>query len=353
MILVWRNGVSRRLETSYKTQAALSERNETLSRFLRAVSDGQPTAIAALEKDMTVRFANKQMGQIVGIPAQELEDRRLDTAFDNKTATLLKAKTILAAQGENQSIPSLQSDVSSDRQYQTQLLQLSADATSSAEVLLVMQDITDLTAAKKRSESLFRRLIGTLTQIIDARDPWSKHHSARVADVAVAIGAELGWKNDNLETLEIAGQMVNLGKIFVPIDILTKQTPLTKEELDLVRGSMRKGTQLLSGIDLIGPVSATLEQMSERWDGSGTPGGLKGEAIEPGARILSVANAFVGIVSARAHRESLGFDKAIDILHQEAGKAYERRVVAALQNILENKQGRDLWADYIHMPVDT
>lgn len=351
MILVWRHGVSRRLESSYHTQAALSERNEALSRFLRAVSDGQPTAIAALEADMTVRFANKQMGDVVGIPAPELENRRLDTAFDNETASLLREKTGLAAKGEAQAIPSLKPNISNGRQFQTQLLHLSTGGESSAEVLLVMQEITDLVAANERSEALFRRLIGTLTQIIDARDPWSKHHSARVADVAVAIGREMGWKDDSLETLEIAGQLVNLGKIFVPIDILTKQSPLTEKELGLVRESMRKGTQLISGIDLIGPVSATLDQMSEHWDGSGTPEGRKGDEIEPGARILSVANAFVGIVSARAHRESLGFDKAIDILHEEAGKSYERKVVAALQNILENKQGREQWADYTQMPA--
>lgn len=350
MILVWRHGVSRKLEKSYQEKAALSDQNKALSDFLRTVSDGQPTGIAALDTDMTARFVNKTMGHIVGLPVAELENRRLDTVFDNETATLLREKVAQAAEGHAQTVTSLSPAAASNRIFHTDILPLQTSGNASAQVLLVMQEITDLVAANERSEELFHQLIATLTQIIDARDPWSKHHSARVADVAVAIAQEMGWPEDIVEAMEIAGRLVNLGKIFVPIDILTKQTPLTDDELLLVRDSMSKGAALLSGVAFNGPVADTLDQMREHWDGSGEPNGRAGEDIEPGARVMSVANAFVGIVSARAHRESLGFDKAVDILHEDAGKRYERRVVAALQNILENKNGRERWSDFIKMP---
>lgn len=350
MILVWRHGVSQRLAKSFEEQALLSGKNQALSVFLRAVSDGQPTAIAALDTDMNTRFANKQMGAVAGLPASELENRRLDTVFDNETAKLLRQKVENAAGGTPETLPSITTASAENRLFKTDILPLHSSGDTSAQVLLVMQEITDLVAANERSEALFRQLIGTLTQIIDARDPWSKHHSQRVADVAANIAHEMNWDSEGVEAMEIAGRLVNLGKIFVPIDILVKQSPLTEEELSMVRDSMRRGTALLSGIDFRGPVAATLEQMREHWDGSGEPDGRAGEDIEPGARILSVANAFVGIVSARAHRESLGFDKAIDILHTETGKRYERRVVAALQNILENKGGRERWSEFIKMP---
>ena len=350
MVLVWRHGISSRLAKSFEQQAALSGQNEALSVFLRAVSDSQPTAIAAMDTDMNVRFVNKQMGIISGIPSTELENRRLDTVFDHETAEILRQKVDRAANGTPEKIASVSTATAKDRLFKTDILPLHSSGDRSAQVLLVMQEITDLVAANERSEALFHQLIGTLTQIIDARDPWSKHHSERVADVAVAIAQEMGWNEDALEVMEIAGQLVNLGKIFVPIDILTKQTPLTEDELMLVHESMRKGTALLSGIAFNGPVAATLDQMREHWDGSGAPDGRQGEDIEPGARVISVANAFVGIVSARAHRESLGFDKAVDILQADTGKRYERRVVAALQNILENKDGRNRWSDFIKMP---
>lgn len=351
LILVWRMGVSRKLEQSYQQQSALSKENQALNIFLRSISDNQPSAIAALDADMTARLVNKQMGTFAGIDAPELENRRLDTIFESDTASLLRAKVESAASGTRHTIPQLKPFTDSDRLFKTDVLPLEGAGDTSANVLLVMQDITDLVAANDRSENLFRQLIGTLTQIIDARDPWSKYHSARVADVAAAMATEMGWDTEQQEAMHTAGQLVNLGKIFVPIDILTKQSPLSESELALVRDSISKGAKLIADVGLGGAVADALDQMREHWDGSGEPEHRAGDAIEPGARVLSVANAFVGIVSARAHRESLGFDKAIDILHADAGKRYERRAVAALQNILENKQGRERWSGYVKVPT--
>ena len=350
LILAWRHGVSRKLEKSYEQQSALSSQNQALSVFLRSVSDGQPAAVAALDADMTARFVNKKMAAIAGISSLELENRRLDTVFDSETASLLREKVEKAAAGTPQSIASLQPSEQSDRLFKTDVLPLESAGETSASVLLVMQDITDLVAANQRSENLFRQLISTLTQIIDARDPWSKHHSTRVADVAAAMAKEMGWGLEQQDAMQTAGQLVNLGKIFVPIDILTKQSPLSEDELALVRDSISKGARLIADVGLKESVAETLEQMREHWDGSGEPTGRAGDAIEPGARLLAVANAFVGIVSARAHRKSLGFDKAVDILQGDAGKRFERRAVAALQNILENKDGRQRWADYTKVP---
>jgi len=352
LILAWRHGVSRKLELSYKEQAALSQQKESLYRFVQSVCDGQRNAIAALDADMTVRFTNQKLASITDIGCAELMNRRLDTAFSGDLAEQMRANVAAAAKGEARLDRITFGDAEQEAIYQMETLPLNAGGNNSAETLLVMQDISDLAAAQDRSETLFRQLVGTLTEIIDARDPWSKHHSARVADVAAAIAAELGMDDDIIESVTIAGQLVNLGKIFVPIEILTKETPLTDDEFKLVRDSMHKGAALVSGLDFKGPVAATLGQMHENWDGSGNPEGLSGEAIEAGARVLAIANAFVGMVSARAHRGGLGFDKAADFLQADAGAKYERRSVAALQSVLENKNGRERWRHYMDKPVE-
>jgi len=352
LILAWRHGVSRRLALSYKEQAALSEQKESLYRFVQSVCDGQHSAIAALDSDMTVRFTNQEMARITGIRCADLMNRKLDNAFSSELAGQIRTN-VQGATGGSASLDLVKHSAGGmEATYQMEVLPLKAGGNQQASALLVMQDISDLVDARERSETLFKQLVSTLTQIIDARDPWSKHHSARVADVAGAIAEEIGLDSDACESITIAGQLVNLGKIFVPIDILTKQTPLTDAEFTLVRDSMKKGAALVAGLDFKGPVAATLGQMQENWDGSGTPDGLKGEAIEQGARILSVANAFVGMVSARAHREGFGFDKATDILQESAGKKYERRILAALQSVLENKGGRGRWQHYMEKPEE-
>jgi len=347
LILAWRHGVSKRLATSYQEQEKLLARNQDLSAFLQSVSDGQPAAIAAVDSDMTVRFTNKQMEEVTGIARTDLNERRLDTAFTGSIAQDLREKVKTASNGTASKMKLELGTAEALRTYQTNVLPLEAGGDTSASVLVIIRDISDLVAAQTQSENLYEQLIGTLTEIIDARDPWSKNHSRRVADVAEAIAEEIGFAEDSLDAIRISGQLVNIGKIFVPTSILTKQTPLTDEELTLVRESMQKGASLISGLDFKGPVARILAQMRENWDGSGEPEGIAGNDIDPGARILSVANAFVGMVSARAHRDGLGFDKAADILQTDAGKRYERRAVAALQNILENKDGRKRWQDFM------
>jgi PAS domain S-box-containing protein len=352
LVLAWRHGVSRRLAISYNEKAALSKEMESLYRFVQSVCDGQRNAIAAVDEDMTVRFTNTEMATVTGISCVDLMNRRLDTAFSSDLAELLRANVERAASGDTSMDIVRHGETGEEVTFQLEVLPLNAGGNNTAKALLVMQDITDLVTTRERSETLFKQLVSTLTQIIDARDPWSKHHSARVADVAAAVASEVGMDEDGCESITIAGQLVNLGKIFVPIEILTKQTPLTPDEFSLVRDSMKKGAELVSGLDFKGPVAATLGQMHEHWDGSGEPQGLSGEDIETGARILSVANAFVGMVSARAHREGLGFDKAADILQEDAGTKYERRIIAALQSVVENKGGRERWQHYMEKPSE-
>jgi HD-GYP domain-containing protein (c-di-GMP phosphodiesterase class II) len=95
----------------------------------------------------------------------------------------------------------------------------------------------------------------------------------------------------------------------------------------------------------------TLRQAQERWDGSGQPRGLKGDAILVTARIIGVANALVGMISDRAFRQGMSVDAAIEILFKESGKAYDRRVVAALVNYLDNRDGRTQLSETLPPPV--
>jgi HD-GYP domain-containing protein (c-di-GMP phosphodiesterase class II) len=99
-------------------------------------------------------------------------------------------------------------------------------------------------------------------------------------------------------------------------------------------------------------VVETLRQLQENWDGSGMPKGLSGEAILPMARIVAVANAFVGMVSARAYRPGLPLDVAAQKLMEQTGGKFDRRPIAALINILDNRDGRARWAVFGEAPAE-
>ena len=103
---------------------------------------------------------------------------------------------------------------------------------------------------------------------------------------------------------------------------------------------------MVEGIEFDGPVSDTLRQIQAHWDGSGEPNGLSGEDILLPARIVAVANAFVGMTSARAYRNGLDMSHAIMTLMEKTDQVYDRRPVVALMNYLENKGGFELWQHF-------
>ena len=191
-----------------------------------------------------------------------------------------------------------------------------------------------------------RQLVSTLVSVVDRRDPFSANHSVRVGVVSRAIAGEMNLEPELGEAAEIAGNLMNLGKISVPEEVLTKADALSEAEIHLIRDSILTSADLISDIEFDGPIADTIRQLQENFDGSGMPGGLAGDEILLTARVVSVANAFVAMVSARAYRPGMAFDRAMGILVEESGKAFDRRAVSALVNYLENRGGRDEWESF-------
>jgi PAS domain S-box-containing protein len=210
-------------------------------------------------------------------------------------------------------------------------------------VMLREEDVTTLIVERERRESMLRQVIRALVAVVDRRDPYASGHSSRVGQLARAIAEEMMLDEELIETAEIAGSLMNFGKVLVPRDILTKTKPLTPEELQRVRHSILTSADILSIIDFVGPVVPTLRQALERFDGSGAPEGLKGEDILITARIVMAANSYVALVSPRAHRPSMELHPALDQMTKDSGKIYDPRVVQALGNYIENHSAKLDW----------
>lgn len=346
IVAVWRHGTSLRAAAAAERLQQLAEKFGGLSRFMKLLADKQPTAISAIDASGRYTFANQQASHFAGISADDMIGKDLPSVLGPARAQALQALNNAAA---DRLVPVKGQHVLGDgdgmRTYRSDHIPLPADSVyaKGGGVLMVVEDITDLMNERAKREQALKQLVNTLVAMVDQRDPYSSHHSARVADVARVIAEDMNLDPVSVETAEIAASLMNLGKITIPRAILTKTDPLSASERRLIRGSILASASLLDGVPFAGPVVETLRQMQENWDGSGMPHGLSGDNILLTARIVAVANAFIGMISHRAYRAGMEFDVAIEQLLQEAGRRFDRRPIIALANFIENKGGRDRW----------
>ena len=186
-------------------------------------------------------------------------------------------------------------------------------------------------------EQLLMQTVGLATSISEMRDPYTAGHERRVAQIAEAIGRELGLDADRLEGLRIGGYLHDVGKIRVPTEILSKPGRLNDNEYRLIQQHARDGFELLKDVAFPWPVAQMALQHHERWDGSGYPQGLKGEAILPEARILAVADVIESMASHRPYRPAIGLEAALAEIEAGSGSRYDPAVVTACLRLFHEK----------------
>jgi len=335
----------------------MAERFENMTKFMRLVTNSQPTNIVAVDGDTHYTFANEPAAREAGIPAADMTGKTMAQVIGPVKAQAFAEinKDVLKNFEREQHLHFFEVEGENEDEGDVQVIKsdhipLRADRDYPPGVLMILEDITELTRERRRSERMLKELINTLVSVVDRRDPFSAHHSARVAEVVRCIAKEMGADDLEIKTVEIAGSLMNLGKIFIPAEILTKATELTPDERNMVANSYMVTVDLLEGVTFEGPVVETIRQMGERWDGSG-PLGLREEEILRTARMLAVANAFVGMVSARAFRAAMTFEKTSRILMEETGTKFDRKPVTALINFLENRGGTERWARFRDKPI--
>ncbi len=347
ILAVWWQGSSRRAREAADKFEALATRFENQSRFLQLVTDSQPNSIFIIEESGKLRFANRTAAERAGAPAADLIGKNLGAVFgpDEAKRYLRYSRRAVETNAPVAAVDRVEIG-DETRVLQAEHIPLAKTETEPAGILVVERDITAAVTERERRERTLHQLVKTLVAVVDRRDPFAAHHSVRVAMVARAIAEEMGLDPITIETAEIVGNLMNLGKILVPEGVLTKVGQLSEDEMRRVRDSLQTTADLLAGIEFDGPVVEALRQLQEHWDGTGKPRGLKGEAIVLPARIVSVSNAFVAMVSPRAYRPGIGFDQASETLMSQVNKVFDRRVMAALANYLDNRGGRERWADF-------
>jgi len=352
MVAVWRHGTSLRAAKAAEQFKLQMERFQNLSKFLNVVTNSHPAHIVAVTGDGNITFANKRAADSVGMEVDDMLGKNMFNVIGPIQAKAYhEINREVIEKFEPRNAVHRFEEADGDMVIKSDHVPLRGDRDYPPSSLMILDDITELTRERERRERVMRQLVETLVSVVDRRDPYSANHSARVAEVSHAIGEEMGLGELEQRTVDIAGSVMNLGKIFIPAELLTKTGKLTDEEREQLSRSFVVSADLLSGVEFDGPVVETVRQIGESWDGAG-PLGMKGDEILVTARIVAVANVFVGMVSPRAYRDAMTFEKVAAILMEEAEKKFDRKAVVALINYIENRGGRQKWAHYRETPLD-
>jgi putative two-component system response regulator len=206
-----------------------------------------------------------------------------------------------------------------------------------------LRDEVVLRSAELRMEreNLERISVATLEALVnalEAKDPYMRGHSARVADLSAMVAAELDLSDEDIELVRTAGRLHDIGKIGIREEILNKQGPLTDEEYGQVKQHVLVGSQILSPLVHLRDVISSVRSHHERWDGFGYPDRLAAEAIPLGARIIGAVEIFDALTTSRPYQEKMPSDTAIERMRDLAGTVLDPRVHRGLEAVIRRRQ---------------
>ncbi len=194
--------------------------------------------------------------------------------------------------------------------------------------------------------TLYMHVVSTLQSLVasvEAKDPYTQRHSYRVTQMAKKIAGSMGCSDQELESLEFAGLLHDLGKIGVSDVVLAKKAPLTDEEWLQIRKHPEIGESIVRPLKLFSEEAAIIRHHHERWDGKGYPDGLKGQEIPFLARIITVADAFDAMVSNRPYRPGKEIGEALEEINRFRGTQFDPAVVDAFLRLAHDQLEQERW----------
>lgn len=309
---------------------------EELERALGLARGGEPQVLALFDLDGFKRY-NDAFGHVAGDLLIELLGGRLGAAVQGHgrafrmggdefcvvvpaaraTTALGAAAVALREEGEGFRVDASLGVVS-----------LPEDA-DDAEAALQLADRRMYRHKERRPSSAASQSGDVLLRALGEREPELLAHTAAVTGLARAVAGALGLDPEQRDVIARAAELHDIGKVAIPDAILDKPGPLDDDEREFMRRHTVIGEAIIEAAPALRPVAALVRASHERWDGSGYPDGLAGEAIPLGARIVAVCDAYSAMVQARAYGDVLGEDEALAELRRCAGTQFDPGVVAA------------------------
>lgn len=321
-----------------KMELKLREREEWLSTVLKSISDG----IITTDQDGLISFMNPLAERMTGWSQDEALNKSLPDilCLQGVSSGVLSQLEKGGAAGETILLSRKGGRISVE---QTLAPIIDKNKLSRGNVLVV-RDISLRKMAEQELNESYDRLnralegiIRAMAATIEMRDPYTAGHQRRVSKLACAIARKMGLPEKQIEGIRMAGEIHDIGKIYVPAEILSKPGRLTDIEFTIIRTHSQVGYDILKNIEFPWPIAKIVIQHHERLDGSGYPAHLKGNAILLEANIISVADVVEAMSSHRPYRPSHGIDRAIMEITQNRGILYDATAVDHCVRLFKEK----------------
>lgn len=183
-------------------------------------------------------------------------------------------------------------------------------------------------------DGAYLQFVETMAQALDARDPYTAGHSLRVAAYSYALAQAMGLSTEDSETIRIAAQLHDIGKIGIPDAVLQKPGLLTQEEYGLIKLHPQIGRKILEKVGRFEGLLAVVELHHENYDGTGYPYGLAGHNVPIDARIVHVADSFDAMTTTRSYRLALPLRSAIHEIEKNVGRMFDPAAARAFLRLI-------------------
>ncbi|MBN1823001.1 MAG: PAS domain S-box protein [Endomicrobiales bacterium] len=335
--------VIRDISDRKKTEMAL---NDERRRF-KELWDHAPVAYHIVDKRGVITDVNKTETKMLGYGVEEMVGREVfdfilpEQREDARKRFQQKLKEEIITQSENRIY------VKKDGTKMYVSINDVIEKNQEKQITGVRTTMIDITERRRSEEDARQSLekiqlamestISAMAKIVEMKDPYTAGHQKRVAQLSCAIAEEMSLPKEQVDAVHMAAVIHDIGKIYVPAEILSKPGKLTEIEFGMIKIHPKVSYDILKMVEFPWPIARIVIQHHERMDGSGYPLGLTGDDIMMEAKILSVADVVEAIAFHRPYRSAVGIDKALEEIYNNRGILYDAQVVDACIKLFKEK----------------
>lgn len=333
---------SRRVAEEFRALAAQIDEQK---RFISSVNANIEEFIVVKDIKGKYTYVNDAFAEAVGRTTDELIGMDAEAVFGFDTAKRLSAMDDVVLKEKVNETVNVSMYLRSKRyDFQISKAPYCDQNDECFGIVEVFRDMTEFLAVQEKNRRLTQRAMEALASTIEAADPYLGGHTKLLAGLSVEVAQAMRLSETGLAEIETAANLSQIGKMFVPNEILTKPGKLDPEEMKIMESHVEHSYRILKDIEIGEGVLKSIYQMNERQDGSGYPARLQGDDIILPARILSVLNVFCAMIRPRAYRGAKTPEEALTILGQNSAK-FDPSVIQALGEVLKTPTAERLLRD--------